>query len=242
MNIEPEMITIPAGEFLMGCEMGAANERPAHRVWVDRFALGRYAVTNRLYRIFLEETGPPAPPASSSASAPSALSKCHDPRFNHPDQPVTSVSWFDAAVYCAWLRERTNKPFRLPTEAEWERAARGGLEARLYTWGDEPPQTQPRYAEFWHTGPERSGQRPPNGFGLCDISENVHEWCADWYDADYYDVSPLRNPQGPPTGVRRASRGGSWRHQIKIARVAARSSIPPEYRYSDYGFRCAMSL
>ncbi len=230
------MIVIPAGEFLMGCETGAANERPAHRVWVDGFAIGRTAVTNRLYRIFLaeteglEETGRTTPPGFS------------DPRFNHPDQPVTSVSWFDAAAYCAWLCERTGKPFRLPTEAEWERAARGGLEAKLYTWGDEPPQAQPSYAVLWGTGPEQVGQRPPNGFGLYDIAENVHEWCADWYDAGSYSVSPPRNLHGPPTGVRRASRGGSWPHQIKIARVAARSSLPPEYQYSDCGFRCALRL
>ncbi|HKQ91185.1 MAG TPA: formylglycine-generating enzyme family protein [Blastocatellia bacterium] len=234
VNFEPEMIVIPAGDFLMGCETGAANERPARRVWVDRFAIGRSAVTNRLYRIFLEETGRQAPAGFSEA------------RFNvvdqFADQPVTSVSWFDATAYCEWLGERAGKPYRLPTEAEWERAARGGLEAKLYTWGDEPPHTQPRYAELWRTGPERVERRPPNGFGLYDISENVHEWLADWYDANYYSVSPPRNPQGPATGVRRASRGGSWRHQIKIARVAARSSLPPEYQYSDYGFRCALSL
>ena len=152
------------------------------------------------------------------------------------------MSWFDAVAYCAWLRERTGKPFRLPTEAEWERAARGGLEEKLFSWGDEPPQKQPRYAELWRTGPERCGGRPPNGFGLYDISENVHEWCADWYDAGYYSRSLPCNPQGPAAGVRRVSRGGSWRHQIKIARVAARSSLPPEYQYSDYGFRCALSL
>src|SRR5258706_15345258 len=121
MNFELKMIVIPADEFLMGCAMGAANERPAHCVWVDRFALGRSAVTNRLYHIFLEETGRQAPSGFSDA------------RFNHPDQPVTSVSWHDTAAYCAWLRERTGKPYRLPTEAEWERAARGGLEAKLYT-------------------------------------------------------------------------------------------------------------
>jgi sulfatase modifying factor 1 len=230
VNFEPEMIAIPEGEFLMGCAMGAANERPAHRVWVDGFAILRTAVTNGLYRIFLEETGQPAPAGFSDA------------RFNHPDQPVTSVTWFGASAYCAWLRERTGKPFRLPTEAEWERAARGGLDAKLYTWGNEPPQTQPHYAELWHTGPERCGERPPNGFGLYDMAENVHEWCADWYDAGYYSISPPRNPSGPAAGVRRASRGGSWRHQIKIARVAARSSLPPEYQYSDYGFRCALSL
>ena len=230
VKCEPEMIVIPAGEFLMGCAAGAANERPVHRVWVDRFAIGRYAVTNRLYHIFLEETVRPTPPGFNDA------------RFNHPEQPVTSVSWFEAVAYCGWLSERTGKPFRLPTEAEWEYAARGGLEAKLYTWGNEPPQMQPRYAELWRTGPERVGGRPPNGFGLCDIAENVHEWCADWYDADYYSVALLRNPSGPVTGVRRASRGGSWRHQIKIARVAARSSLPPAYQYSDYGFRCALSF
>jgi sulfatase-modifying factor enzyme 1 len=107
----------------------------------------------------------------------------------------------------------------------WERTARGGLEAKLYTWGDEPPQSQPRYPELWRTGPERVGRRPTNGFELFDISENVHEWLAHWYDANYYSVSPPRNPQGPAEGVRRASRGGSWRHQIKIARVAAQQ--PP---------------
>src|SRR5689334_4720699 len=235
VNFEPEMILIPVGEFLMGCEAGAANERPVHRVWVDRFAIGRTTVTNRLYRIFLEDTGL----EDTRRSAPPGFS---DARFSHPDQPVTSVSWLDAAAYCTWLGERTGKPYRLPTEAEWERAARGCLEAKLYTWGDEPPHAQPHYDELWRTGPERAGTRPPNGFGLYDISENVHEWCADWYDAAYYAVSPPCNPQGPAAGVRRASRGGSWRHQIKIARVAARSSLPPEYQYSDYGFRCALSL
>jgi sulfatase modifying factor 1 len=229
-GFEPEMVTIPEGDFLMGCDDKAANERPVHCVWVDGFAIARFAVTNRLYRIFLDETLHTRPLNSS------------DERFNHPDQPVTSVSWFDAVAYCAWLASRTGKAYRLPTEAEWERAARGGREGKLYTWGDEPPEDQPRYSQMWLAGPEQVGQRPPNGFGLYDISENVHEWCADWYDETYYQYSPSRNPQGAASGKRRASRGGSWRHQIKITRVAARSSIPPEFKYSDYGFRCAMSL
>lgn len=225
MIIEPKMMVIPAGEFLMGCEAGAGNERPVHRVFVGEFAIGRFAVTNRLYQSFIEDAGRQAPPG------------WNDPRFNHPDHPVTSVSWFDATAYCEWLSQKTGKLHRLPTEAEWERAARGGLEGRLYTWGDEAPQLQPNYCELWLNGPERVCQRPPNGFGLHDISENVHEWCSDWYDECYYLDSPSRNPQGATTGTRRASRGGSWRHQIKITRVAARSSIPPEFRYSDYGFR-----
>jgi len=230
MKLEPEMIIIPAGEFQMGCITGSGNEQPVHRVFVDEFAIGRFVVTNRLYQPFVEDTGYQAPPGWS------------DPRFNHPDQPVTAVSWFDAMAFCEWLSRKTNKSYRLPTEAEWERAARGDVDGNLYTWGNETPQFQPSYSELWLNGPERVGRRPPNGFGLYDISENVHEWCSDWYDEHYYLDSPSRNPQGPLSGTRRASRGGSWRHQIKITRVAARSSIPPEFKYSDYGFRCAMSL
>jgi formylglycine-generating enzyme required for sulfatase activity len=229
MIVKPEMIVIRAGEFAMGCDNGAVGERPVHRVLVDEFAIGRLAVTNRLYQFFIEDAGYQDPAGWG------------DPGFNHPDQPVTSVSWYDAATYCEWLSGKTGELYRLPTEAEWERAARGGLEGKLYTWGNEAPHLQPNYPNLWLTGPERAGQRPPNGFGLQDISENVHEWCSDWYDERYYLDSPARNPEGPATGTRRASRGGSWRHQIKITRVAARSSIPPEFRYSDYGFRCAMS-
>ncbi len=219
------MILIPAGEFLMGCEVGAENERPVHSVFVDEFAIGRFAVTNKLYRFFTDDTGYELPQGWG------------DPLFNHPEQPVTSVSWFDATAYCVWLSETTGRLYSLPTEAEWERAARGGVEGKLYTWGDEAPQNQPAYSELWLHGPERSGQRPPNEFGLHDISENVHEWCSDWFDSRYYLNSPSSNPQGPAIGMRRASRGGSWRHQIKITRVAARSSLPPEFKYSDYGFR-----
>jgi len=228
--IEPETVLIPEGSFAMGCETGARGEQPVHRVWLSAFAIGCYAVTNRLYSYFLDATSQTAPPG------------WNDAQFNRSDQPVTSVSWFDSVGYCAWLAAATGKPYRLPTEAEWERAARGGLEGKLYTWGDDPPQDQPSYFELWQSGPERVGGRPPNGFGLYDISENVHEWCSDWYDGDYYKYSPEHNPKGPPSGLRRSSRGGSWRHQIKITRVAARSSIPPEFRYSDYGFRVVTSL
>jgi formylglycine-generating enzyme required for sulfatase activity len=229
-DVEPRMVLIPEGSFLMGCDRGASNEKPVHRVRVSRFAIARTTVANRLYKVFVQHT---------SRKAPAGFV---DDRFNHPDQPVTSVSWFDATAYCEWLAERTGLPYRLPTEAEWERAARGGLERKLYTWGDDPPQDQPGYFELWSRGPEPAGRRPPNGFGLSDMSENVHEWCSDWYDEHYYSVSPECNPQGPGSGTRRSSRGGSWRHQIKITRVAARSSIPPGFEYSDYGFRCAMSI
>ena len=106
--------------------------------------------------------------------------------------------------------------------------------------GDDAPQLQPVYNTRWLSGPEPVGGHRPNQYGLYDICENVHEWCSDWYGVDYYSVSPSRNPRGPAAGSRRVSRGGSWRHQIKISRCAARSSIPPAFRYADYGFRIAV--
>jgi sulfatase modifying factor 1 len=165
-----------------------------------------------------------------------------DPDFSHPEQPVVAPSWFDAVAYCEWLSALTHRRYRLPTEAEWERAARGGAEQKLYPWGDEPLESLADYASRWKTAPERVGRAERNAYGLFDIGANVHEWCADWFDADYYRVSPERNPQGPAEGTRRASRGGSWRHQTKVSRCAARSSIPPEFQYADYGFRVARDI
>jgi formylglycine-generating enzyme required for sulfatase activity len=156
------------------------------------------------------------------------------------------VSWFDAIRYCEWLSAIAERKFRLPSEAEWERAARGEREDAQFPWGNEPPQSLPSYADrcagYWKTGPEPVGRGEPNGYGLYNMCDNVHEWCGDWYASDYYAVSPECNPCGPRTGVRRASRGGSWRHHVKISRCAARSSIPPEFKYADYGFRVACDV
>jgi formylglycine-generating enzyme required for sulfatase activity len=227
--VEPVLVQIPEGCFWMGSETGQDNERPVHRVWIDAFRLARCQVTNAEYSRFLMASGSPSP-----------LS-WNDPNFNHPEQPVVAVSWFEAVKYCEWLSAATGHKYRLPTEAEWERAARGGIDSKLFPWGDDPPQSLPDYDKRWKTGPEPVGRYAPNGFSLHDICDNVHEWCSDWYDAGYYSVSAERNPQGPETGSRRASRGGSWRHHIKVTRCAARSSIPPEFQYTDYGFRLARS-
>jgi formylglycine-generating enzyme required for sulfatase activity len=229
-SIEPVMVPILAGSFLMGSEAGQENERPVHRVWVDSFLLAASQVTNAEYARFLSATGAPPPPS------------WHDPNFNDPRQPIVAVSWFEAVRYCAWLSAGSGMHYRLPTEAEWERAARAGMEGRLFPWGDDPPQSLPDYSSRWKDGPEPVARYAPNGFGLHDICENVHEWCSDWYGAGYYVISPDRNPHGPETGSRRASRGGSWRHHIKVTRCAARSSIPPQFQYADYGFRVACDL
>ena len=226
----PQMVAVPEGSFLMGDDRGQDNEKPVHRVWVGAFLIGRFPLTNKEYALFVAESGLPEPPF------------CRRQMFSHPDKPVAGVSWHDAVAYCRWLSKRSGKPFRLPTEAEWERAARGGLEGKLYPWGDEPPweRSYPGY-DIETGGPERVGQNEPNGFGLSDMSEGVHEWCGDFYDPAYYQISPERNPQGPACGQRRASRGGSWRHRIKFSRCAARSSLNPAFKYADYGFRVALS-
>jgi len=209
----------------MGSNAGQDVERPVHHVWVDAFAMALTQVTVEEYGLFLKATSRTQPPF------------WNDENFHHPRQPVVAVSWFDAVAYCDWLSAATGLRYRLPSEAEWERAARGGLEGKLFPWGDDPPTSRMRYNERWQTGPEPVGNSEPNAYGLFEMCENVHEWCNDWFSANYYQISPERNPQGPDAGERKSSRGGAWRHHIKISHCSARSSIPPEFQYADYGFR-----
>ena len=211
---------IPGGEFLMGQDDGRDEERPAHRVRVSPFRICRHQVTNREYDLFCKATA-----------------REHHARYGGPDHPVTSVNWFDAVAFCRWLGAQWKLHVCLPTEAEWEFAARGGLEQRLYPWGNDLPAID---AGRWKDGPEPVMRGEPNGYRLFDMCQNVHEWCSDWYDPAYYAVSPPEDPHGPEHGKRRSSRGGAWRHHIKVARCAARSSIPPEFRYADYGFRVSV--
>lgn len=209
----------------MGSEAGQDVERPVHRVWIDSVHMAVTQVTVAEYSTFL---------AAASKTRPSFW---NDPHFNDQRQPVVGVSWFDAVAYCDWLSRATGHNYRLPTEAEWERAARGGVEHKQYPWGDDPPQSRTGYADRWKTGPDPVRQSKPNRYGLYEMCENVHEWCEDWFQPDYYTISPDMNPRGPSRGDRKASRGGSWRHHIKISRCSTRSSIPPEFEYADYGFR-----
>ncbi len=213
-----DLVQIPSGWFEMGWDEGPPAERPRHRVWTRAYAIGRSPVTNREYAPFLASTGM-APPWWD------------DPRFNHPDQPVVGVSWPDAVAYCRWLSAETGLVYRLPTEAEWEKAARGGLSGARFPWGDERPDR----SSF--DRPPLVTDTPANPLGLLALSGVCHEWCLDWDDDGYYVCSPELNPQGPPDGARKISRGGAWRHQDPWSPVAHRSSLPPHLRYSDYGFR-----
>src|SRR5262249_24733730 len=201
----PEMVRSPEDGSGVGCEAACDDEKPAPRLWVDASELGVYQLTNESYARFLAATQHPKP------------IYWDDPNFNHHRQPVVGPSWFDAVAYCDWLSKVMGRRYRLPTEAEWERAARGGVEVKLDPWGDAPPESLPDYVTGWKSGPEPVGLYPPNVFGLYNMCDNVHEWCADWYDSRFYARSPERNPQGPARGSRRASRGGSWRHHIRVS-------------------------
>lgn len=211
---------IPGGAFAMGSAAGQEDEAPVHEVTVEAFDLAVYPVTRADYTVFLSATRHPEP------------RDWHAAAFEPPDLPVVGVSWDDAVAYCAWRGDA-----RLPTEAEWERAARGGVDGERYPWGDAVPAWIRDGGRGPLTGPWPVTLGTPNRYGLFGIGANVHEWCADWHARDYYAVSPPHNPAGPASGVRRASRGGSWRHAVTISRTAARSKLDPSFRYTDYGFR-----
>ena len=215
-------VDIPGGPFSMGSHEGQDDEAPIHVVHVDAFAIAACPVTREEYARFLGSTGHPAPREWLA------------PEFDRPDFPVVGVSWDDAAAYCAWRGDA-----RLPTEAEWERAARGGREGERYPWGDGIPSWIPDGGRGPLPAPWPVTLGEPNGYGLFGIAANVHEWCADWHARDYYATSPASNPAGATSGARRASRGGSWRHAVTISRTAARSKLDPSFRYTDYGFRIA---
>jgi formylglycine-generating enzyme required for sulfatase activity len=207
----------------MGSSAGRPDEFPAHSVTLRPFFLGETPVTREEYARFLGASGGAEPP------------QWRDPAFARPRQPVVSITWEEAVRYAAWLAEDLRRPCRLPSEAEWERAARGGLPDGLTAWGGVLPEGE--VPEGPLAGPWDAGRGRPNGYGLLDMGTIVHEWCLDWYAAEYYLESPAIDPRGPDEGVRRSSRGGSWRHHVRYSSPSARSSLLPGLRYADYGFR-----
>jgi formylglycine-generating enzyme required for sulfatase activity len=224
-----EFVTIRRGWFLMGSDEGQEAERPVRRVWVDAFEMGVYPVTRAEYAVFLEDTGYEQP------------REWNNPVFGQPDQPVVGINWDDTQAYCAW-RSRRNNAVRLPTEAEWERAARGGPDGQRYPWGNRIPDWVPDAGHGPLEGPWAVTLGTPNRFGLYGIAGNIHEWCSNWHARNFYAASPTLNPIGPEEGQRRASRGGAWRHTVTMNRTAARSGLDPSFRYTDYGFRLARSI
>jgi formylglycine-generating enzyme required for sulfatase activity len=221
------LVWIPGGEFTMG-GTEYSSERPPHRVRLSPYWLGRTEVTNAMYRRFLAATGHPAPAV------------IQEERFSGDEQPVVGVDWADAAAYCAWAGGR------LPTEAEWEFAAHG-TDGRLYPWGNEAPDAScvafERDFLKGQAAPVGTAAGDVSPFGVLDMAGNVSEWCSDWaapYAAGGFE--PLLDPKGPPTGILRIRRGGSYMSSAPGLRVTERYFTPPvpvlNRRY--IGFRLAM--
>jgi formylglycine-generating enzyme required for sulfatase activity len=230
-----QMVLVPAGEFTMGSAVGAAHEQPEHKVFLDAYYMDMYEVTVGQYAKFLKATGMNPPPMWTTMDQP-----------HHQSRPVVNVDWTDANKYCEWAGKR------LPSEAEWEKAARG-TDGRIYPWGNDPPDSRKanygkdkwnNHAALLPVGQLKDGKSP---YGIHDLAGNVWEWVNDWYDPDYYATSPSSNPKGPEGGKYKVLRGGSWDFAPENLQSARRDlNVPsstdydsPAYRNFNSGFRCA---
>jgi len=258
------MVLIPAGAFEMGMDADRAlaycqqyyepysdvecerssfeDEEPVHEVYLDAYYIDQYEVTNTAYRECVEE-GLCAPPELSGSDT-------RDSYYGNPEfdtYPVIVVSWEDADTYCTW------RGGRLPSEAEWEKAARG-TDGWVFPWGDEMesgsanfcdtvcefPWANPEFSDgHWDTSPVGIYAEGASPYGVYDMAGNVWEWTADWYGEDYYGSSPAENPVGPASGTTRVLRGGSWMDSAVNLRAARRFGSGPDLPYYDIGFRCA---
>ncbi len=249
-----KMALIPAGSFQMGSENGDTDEVPVHTVFLDVFYIDQYEVTNLQFAAFLNNQG------NRSEGGANWLDTIEsDVHIQQNDEvwqvdggfanhPVMEVSWFGAQAFCEW------RTARLPTEAEWEKAARGGLAGKPYPWGDEFNETMANFCDIncgedWadatfddgyaKTAPV--GSYPANGYGLYDMAGNVWEWLVDWYHSGFYGVSPENNPFGPENGDFKVLRGGSWLYYADSVRTTYRGRFIPSFTSPGIGFRCALS-
>jgi len=222
-----ELALIPGGEFLMGAD-SEGDHSPAHSVYIDSFYMDRYKVTNAQYLAFCQATDHRLPEFWGTGGF-----RCGP---DYPNHPVTGVNWYDAALYTEWRGKR------LPTEAEWEYAARGGLVAMRFPNGDTLQPSDGNYNRSGQGGPVAVGGYPPNGFGLYDMQGNVVEWVSDFYAPDTYSSGPHVNPQGPQAGRFRVIRGGGWHSGASCNRVYYRNALPPNWLDFNVGFRCAQDV
>lgn len=257
-DLLPNLALIPAGEFVMGSDAGDEDERPIHRVHLHEFLLSVHPVTNAEYARFVRATNRRVPDIHDLPLVVTAGGAERERQFrdtaapyvwlnNQPPadrvlHPVTLVRWEDAVAYCEWLSAESGRTLRLPTEAEWEKAARGGLEDHRYPWGDRLDRNLANFladpALRSRHGTSSIGTYPPNGYGLHDMSGNVWEWVRDWYDAQYYASSPFEDPPGPETGQLRVLRGGSWLSaDVRMLSCAHRHKVPADTYSYGIGFR-----
>jgi sulfatase modifying factor 1 len=223
------MALIPAGEFTMGSDKGDDDEQPIHKVFLDSFYIDRFEVTNGRFAKFVEAIHSEPPWGFADKETP----------VLRPDQPVRWVNWMDAVGYCLWAGKR------LPTEAEWEKAARGS-DGRAYPWGNDPP--TPAHAVFGlkegsdtvsAIGNRDKGKSP---YGVHDLAGNLYEWTTDWYDEQFYSKNPAINPKGPSEGTAKVQRGGSYVNGAYRLRSSFRTKGDPTEHDPNVGFRCAQDV
>ena len=233
------MVLVPAGPFPMGVPAGdrdgGRDEYPRHEVYLDAFYIDKYEVTNGRYLAFVKATGHRVPqnPKNPTRNLWQGVSISE----SLADRPVVNVDWYDAEAYCKWAGKR------LPTEAEWEKAAKG-TEDRRFPWGNvEPTAKHLNYNQQWigektlmPVGSYEAGKSP---YGAYDMAGNVWEWVADWYDPSYYEKSPAKNPKGPDTGTHKVIRSSGWQVETPLVRIFTRVKSDPTIRNESTGFRCA---
>lgn len=223
-NINPEMIFVQGETFKMGSNFGIEDELPIHNVRVDDFYIGKYEVTQREWRQIMDQD----------------TSRRYFGGFD--SLPVERVSWYNVQEFIVKLNQKTGLKYRLPTEAEWEFAARGGNSSKGYKYSGSNSDTN----VAWKVGNSHArshpvGRKAPNELGIYDMTGNIFEWCSDWYSPTWYQISPKENPVGPAAGMHKVIRGGSWFFDNAGLRTCDRASANPGYRYGYIGFRLCRS-
>ena len=244
---DTKMVYINPGEFQMGSEKGNTDEKPIHTVYLNAFYIDRYEVTNAEYKQFIDanpQWGKEQIPREYHDGYYLAHWNGNDFPFGKNNHPVVYVSWYAAMAYAQWAEKR------LPTEAEWEKAARGGLIGNIYPWGNEIDPTKANYYDATDKEQTPVGTYPKNGYGLYDMAGNVREWCLDSYIVDYYENAPKQNPVAGSANIQdiiknfinvktdRVLRGGSWLNSQYSSRVTNRSNRAPTDTNPNEGFRC----
>ncbi len=233
----------------MGSNTIANDEKPAHKVTLDDFYIGKYEVTYSEFLRFMHATGyileadlPDSVRIKKGYGPRTFIEPLMDVKASDSMRPVGNINWYDAQAYIKWLNEKTGKSYRLPTEAEWEYAAIGGkkMTETYYVGGSDPN----KIAWYYSNAENRShtvGGKQANELGIYDMAGNVREWCNDWYGEFYYASSPEMNPQGPDLGRQRSLRGGSWVSKVDRMRLTFRNYDYPYNSHNDYGFRLVLS-
>jgi formylglycine-generating enzyme required for sulfatase activity/outer membrane protein OmpA-like peptidoglycan-associated protein len=252
----PDMILVKGGIFTMGSKLGMKDEAPEHKVTLADYSIGRYEVTFCEFKKFVDATGyitdaeqPDSVRMKNGQSSKNVYNGSWKMYMNGKAlplsdtvQPVGNISWYDAMAYCKWLSEQTGKKFSLPTEAEWEFAARGGIKSKGYTFsGGNNIDEVAWYNKNSYASSHRPGQKMENELGIYDMTGNMREWCSDWYGDTYYKTSPDASPMGPERGKHKVIRGGSWViMDVRGLRVTYRNNELPHNSALDHGFRLAI--